>query len=78
MTTTSEGVTASPATTRTIDEPEIDKRSAENPYFGRFTCDVCGDDFAVHRSLTVEERELTHIETSETWNALIVVDCDRR
>ncbi|MFJ8388674.1 hypothetical protein ACIQ9Q_29935 [Streptomyces sp. NPDC094438] len=77
MTAPSPDVEAGPAKTRTIDEPEIDKRSAESPYFGRFTCDVCGDDFAVHRSLTVEEREFTDIETRATWSGLIVVACDR-
>ncbi|MGW1819876.1 hypothetical protein ACWCQM_40750 [Streptomyces sp. NPDC002125] len=77
MTTTSAGTEAGPATTRTIEEPEIDKRSAESPHFGRFTCDVCGDDFAVHRSLTVEEREFTDIETRATWPGLVVVACDR-
>ncbi|MFJ5646398.1 hypothetical protein [Streptomyces sp. NPDC093223] len=77
MTTPCTGVEASTPTTRTIDEPEIDKRSAESPYFGRFTCDVCGDDFAVHRSLTVEERQFTDIETRQTWPGLVVIACDR-
>ncbi|GHI98105.1 hypothetical protein [Streptomyces olivaceus] len=77
MTTTSEDVAAGPATTRTIDEPEIDRRSAASPYFGCFVCDVCGDDFAVHRSLTVEEREFTDITTRETWPGMVVVACDR-
>ncbi|MFE4264559.1 hypothetical protein [Streptomyces sp. NPDC056883] len=77
MTTTCEGVEAGPATTRTIDEPEIDRRSAESPYFGRFTCEVCGDDFAVHRSLTVREMEFTDIETRASWPGLIVIACDR-
>ncbi|MDW8809956.1 hypothetical protein P1P68_35465 [Streptomyces scabiei] len=77
MTTPSAGVEASTPTIRTIDEPEIDKTSAESPYFGRFTCDVCGDDFALHRSLTVEERTFTDIETGKTWPGLIVIACDR-
>jgi hypothetical protein len=77
MTTPSAGVETTTPTTRTIDEPEIDRRSAESPYFGRFTCDVCGDDFAVHRSLTVEESQFTDIETRTTWPGLIVVACDR-
>ncbi|RPK32540.1 hypothetical protein EES39_38415 [Streptomyces sp. ADI92-24] len=77
MTTASTGVESSAAVTRTIEEPEIDKRSIESPYFGRFTCDVCGDDFALHRSLKVEERQFTDIETRETWPGLIVTACDR-
>ncbi|GHH57756.1 hypothetical protein [Streptomyces candidus] len=77
MTTTPTGVESSAAVTRTIEEPEIDKRSAAGPYFGRFSCDVCGDDFALHRSLTVEEREFTSIETGYTWPGLLVIACDR-
>ncbi|MFD8387431.1 hypothetical protein ACFV2X_54695 [Streptomyces sp. NPDC059679] len=77
MTTASAGVESSTAVIRTIEEPEIDRRSAESPYFGQCPCDVCGDDFAVHRSLTVEEREFTDITTRETWPGLIVIACDR-
>ncbi|MFB6670548.1 hypothetical protein [Streptomyces parvus] len=75
--TTPAGVEASPAKTRIIDEPEIDQRSARSSSFGTAQCDVCGDDFAVHRQLTVEEIEFTDIETRETWPGLRVVACDR-
>ncbi|MFF8387875.1 hypothetical protein ACF053_30120 [Streptomyces kanasensis] len=77
MIPTFEGIEAGSAKSRTIEEPEIDKRSAESPYFGRFTCDVCGDDFALHRSLTVEERQFTNIETRQSWPGLVVIACDR-
>ncbi|PNE43401.1 hypothetical protein AOB60_00175 [Streptomyces noursei] len=63
--------------TRTIEEPEIDRRSATSPYFGRFTCEICGDDFSVHRWLTVKECEFTDIATQETWPGLTVIACDR-
>ncbi|MFE2530076.1 hypothetical protein ACFXEL_38285 [Streptomyces sp. NPDC059382] len=77
MTTTCEGVEAGPAKTRTIEEPEIDRRSAKSPYFGSYICEVCGDDFALHRSLTVQEMEYTDIETRVSWPGLIVIACDR-
>ncbi|WP_103529237.1 hypothetical protein [Streptomyces sp. SM12] len=64
--------------TRTINEPEIDRRSAASPHFACASCDACGDDFAVHRSMTFEEREFTDIATRETWTGTVVVDCDRR
>ncbi|MFE5847954.1 hypothetical protein ACFQ7N_40670, partial [Streptomyces niveus] len=76
MTTITEGTEISAAQARTIEEPEIDRRSTNSPYFGRFTCDVCGDDFAVHRWLSVEERKFTDIETRQTWSGLVVLACD--